>query len=254
MAIASAEPALSHGYSASYDCGGESALIEQYLPLVKKVVSSVARNLPSQVEVDDLHSVGTMGLIAAVRRYDVTQEKTFEAYAMLRIRGAVLDELRRLDYLPRTARATARQLQGAVHELEQRFGREPTEEEVCDELGVKMSDLKRMRRQSRPVSFMSLDCTRQSEESDVDLHDAIPDESQALGSEEAQQNELIEMLKTKLMMLQDRQRRVLAMIYKEEMRLSEIAEVFGVTEARICQIRNQAIANLRRHMQTVIQE
>jgi len=89
----------------------EPELIEQYLPLVRKVVMALARHLPPQVDMDDLQSVGTMGLIAAVRRYDKDQEKTFEAYAVMRIRGAVLDELRRLDSLPRTARAKARNLQ-----------------------------------------------------------------------------------------------------------------------------------------------
>ncbi len=255
MAISSACPTTTPDLTSAVPVRMEPELVEQYLPLVRKVVMSLAKHLPPQVDVDDLHSVGTMGLIAAVRRYDVQQEKTFEAYAVMRIRGAVLDELRRLDSLPRTARAKARQLQETTQRLEQCLGREPSESEVSDALGMQLGDFRRMKCQVRPLSFLSLD-NRQSvsSEQDADLHEAIADEHQSMGSDECQQTELVSLLRDKIALLPDRQRRVLAMIYFEEMRLSEIADVFGVTEARVCQIRSQAIANLRRQMQAFIQE
>lgn len=255
MAIASTLSPATVDSTTAIEYRGEPELLEHYLPLVRKVVLGLAKHLPPQVDLDDLHSVGTIGLISAVRRYDTAQEKTFEAYATMRIRGAVLDELRRLDSLPRTARAKARQLQETVQTLEQKLGREPTEDEVCEHLDVSPRDLRRMKNQVRPVSFLSLD-NRQpnANEQEADLHEAIADEHQTLGSDDCQQHELIDLLQEKILLLPDRQRRVLAMIYFEEMRLSEIAQVFSVTEARVCQIRSQAIANLRRHMQTFIQE
>jgi RNA polymerase sigma factor FliA len=233
----------------------EPELIELYLPLVRKVVNALARHLPPQVDIDDLHSVGTIGLIAAVRRYDVNQEKTFEAYAVMRIRGAVLDELRRLDSLPRTARAKARTLQETSARLEQTLGREPNDDEVSIALGMNVGELRRMRNQVRPMNFISLDNrVSQGSDQEADLHEAIADENQETGSESCQQSELVDILREKIDTLGIRQRRILAMIYFDNMRLSEIASVFGVTEARVCQIRSQAIANLRKQMQTVIVE
>src|SRR5471032_3487364 len=112
----------------------EKDLIERYLPLVRNVVDRIKLNVPAHVDADDLYSVGITGLIAAVRKFDPEQGTTFAGYASLRIRGAILDELRRMDWCPRRARARARKIKEAINQLEQRLGRAATEEDICKEL------------------------------------------------------------------------------------------------------------------------
>jgi RNA polymerase sigma factor for flagellar operon FliA len=233
----------------------DPVLLETYLPLVKKVVYGMGRHLPSHVDLEDLQSVGIMGLISAVRRYDPSQGNTFEAYALLRIRGAILDELRRLDRMPRTARAKARKLQEVTQVLEQKFGRKPEENEVQSALGLNGREFNRMIRQTQPITFLSLDSPQSTNDGqEVDLHDAIPDENLKPIGNKVSTDELIHVLKDKIELLPERQKQVLALLYHEEMRLCEVASIFKVTEARICQIRNQALHNLRNFMQSVLQE
>jgi RNA polymerase sigma factor for flagellar operon FliA len=221
-------------------------IVESYLPLVKRVVKKIIRNLPSHIDSDDLHSVGVIGLIAATEKYDPVQGHTFEAYATMRVRGAILDELRRLDNMPRTARAKFRQLQKTVGILEQRFGRTPEDEEIREEMGQSTKEFKRMMKQVMPVNFISLDrAYHVSEIKEPDLHEALADDQQIPSWELMQREEMRELMTECLKQLPDRQKKILSMYYFEDMRLGEIAEVFCVTEARICQIHAKAVAALR---------
>lgn len=227
----------------------EDKLVEQYLPIVKSIVNRMMSHLPPHVDFEDLHSIGIMGLVAAIKKYDASQGNTFEAYARMRIRGAILDELRRLDCLPRTARAKARKLQEVIGQLEQKLGRAPRDEEIRAALDMTPKEFRRMMTRVRPVSFISLDGAYHTTDPDAgDLHESIPDESQSLCHEKLQKQELIEMVGKKINQLPERQRKILAMYYFEGMRLAEIAEVFGVTEARICQIQSQALGHLRKYV------
>lgn len=221
--------------------------LESFRPLVKKVVLGMARRLPAHVDREDLLSVGMYGLVSAAQRYDASQGHTFEAYAVLRIRGAVLDELRRLDCLPRSARAKAREVQEATRRLEQKHGRTPTESELQADLGLSKGDFARTMRQTRPVSFFSLDQGNVADDGrKSSLHECFADETQTPGYVDLQREELLEMVADKISVLPERQQKVLALLYFEEMRLAEVASIFGVTEARICQIRTQALNSLRR--------
>ncbi len=138
----------------------EKELIERYLPLVRNVVDRIKLTLPAHIDADDLHSVGITGLIAAVRKYNPDQGNTFAGYAATRIRGAILDELRRMDWCPRRVRARARKLKEAINALEQRLGRAATEEEICTDLGMSRKEYAEWLDESRPVTFIAIDHDR----------------------------------------------------------------------------------------------
>lgn len=224
----------------------EKDLIERHLPLVRNVVDRIKLSLPAHIDADDLYSVGVTGLIAAVRKYDPEKGSTFAGYAAMRIRGAVLDELRRLDWCPRRTRARVRKLKEAIGELEQRLGRPAEEKDICTELGLSASEYARWLEESKPVTFVALDYQGEGEESDSSsLHEFLADENDVTGRENLEQSELLQILAQRMAELPDIPRKILAMYYFEKMRLAEIAAVFGLTESRICQIHSQTIIGLR---------
>ncbi len=224
-------------------------LIERYLPLIRNVVGRIKLNLPSHIDADDLYSVGVTGLIAAVRKYDPEQGSTFPAYASMRIRGAILDELRRMDWCPRRARARARKMKAAINVIEQRLGRVAKEEEIRMDLGLTEKEFAKWMMDARPVTFIAIDQRSESEESaGPSLHELLADENDVTGRERLEQREMIEMMTQRIKELPDIPRKILAMYYFENMRLAEIAVVFGLTESRICQIHSQAILGLRAYL------
>ena len=224
----------------------EDALIERHLPLVRTTEDRMRIYLPASLDMDDLYSVGFTGLASAARKFDPGQGVPFPAFASLHIRGAVHDELRRMDWTPRTIRDKAKKFAESLSALEQRLGRPASEEEVCRELSLKRDDYESLLDEIRPVSFLPLDGEAYSDDADnVALHDLIADDTQTTGRDELQKKETIALVTTQLKKLPDMQKKVLAMYYFEGMRLAEIAQVFGVTEGRISQINTQAVLSLR---------
>lgn len=224
----------------------ENELIERYLPLVRNVVDRIKINLPSHIDADDLYSVGVTGLLAAVRKYDPAQGKTFAAYTMMRIRGAILDELRRLDWCPRRTRARARQLKEAINTVEQKLGREATEEEMSKALGISLKEYMKWVDDTRPVTFTPLDEPSHGPDGEgATLHEILRDENDVTGRENLEKAELLEILVKRMEELPDTPRKILSMYYFENMRMAEIAAIFGLTESRICQIHTQVILGLR---------
>ncbi|MGB8170716.1 MAG: FliA/WhiG family RNA polymerase sigma factor [Chthoniobacteraceae bacterium] len=221
-------------------------LVERHLPLVKHTVDRMRIFLPAVLDLDDLYSVGAAGLIAAARKFDAAQENTFPAFASLHIRGAVYDELRRMDWIPRSARDRAKQVQEKLAILEQRLGRPFTEEEACAELAVSAEEYASLLEEIRPATMMPLDGDCFSDDADqLALHEVIPDESQTPAREALEKKELIALLAEQLHKLPEMPKKVLALYYFENMRLSEIAAAFGLTEGRISQIHTQAVISLR---------
>lgn len=237
------------GASGPFD---EKELIERFLPLVRNVVDRIKLNLPPHVDADDLYSVGVTGLIAAVKKFDPEQGNTFAAYATTRIRGAILDELRRLDWCPRRARAKARKLKDAINEVEQRLGRAASEEEVREHLGLSSKEYAKWLEESKPVCFVNIDASTEHEESDgASLHELIADESEVPVRDRMEKDELMQLVSKRIEELPEVPKKILAMYYFENMRLAEIASVFGLTESRICQIHAQTVLTLRSYIQRV---
>ena len=224
----------------------QKELIERYLPLVRNVVDRIKLNLPAHIDADDLYSVGVTGLIAAVRKYNPEQGSTFPGYATMRIRGAILDELRRMDWCPRRARARARKMKEAINVLEQRLGRVATEDEIREDLGLSEKEFAKWMEDARPATFIAIDQRAATDESEgPSLHDLLPDHNDVTGRDRLEKEEMLQLMAQRIKELPDIPRKILAMYYFENMRLAEIAAVFGLTESRICQIHSQTILGLR---------
>ena len=225
----------------------ESSIVEQYLPLVKTVVGRLAMTLPSHVSMEDLYSAGLVGLLNAVRRFNPKGGSTFESYARVRIRGAVFDELRRLDWVPRSVHDKAKKVERTMHDLAQRKGCLPTDGEMADALGISVSEYEELLDSIRPASYVCLDSAKSTAESENGggSHELVADESQINPGDSAARRELASLIEIRLQQLPEMQRKVLALYYFEDLRLREIAEAFGVTESRICQVHAQAILAIK---------
>ena len=228
----------------------ETELVNQYLPLVKTVVGRVQMTLPPHVDAEDLFSSGLMGLLNAIRHYNPKLGSNFESYARVRIRGAIFDELRRMDWVPRSVHRKARKVQLAIQQLEARKRRAPTAAELAVELKLSLSEFHQLLDEIRPATFVCLDAAIGPDgEDSPSQYEALADPSQVNPLDDAARHETAEQLLDLLDQLPPAQKKVLALYYYEDMRLRELAEVFGLTESRICQIHSQAILALKAQMQ-----
>lgn len=221
-------------------------LIVHYLYLVKYVVGRVGATFPAHVQLDDLYSSGVEGLIRAIERYDVTKKAKFESYASLVIRGAIIDELRRLDWIPRSIHLKSNRLVSAQEELQLQMGRDPTEEELAQHLGITEEELDEMTALVKPVVLLSLNAENPhlGEES-TSLSERIADEKVKTGIEVAEENESLSILERAITHLSQQEKKVLTLYYYEEMMLKDIGKKLGVSESRISQIHTQALSKLR---------
>lgn len=236
---------------ASGQDGPDWSLIERYLPLVKAIVSRMRIYFPPNAELDDLYSVGVSGLITAIRRCDPDKSESFGAYAALRIRGAILDELRKLDLMPRGDRLQAKRLRVVVTELEQKLQRPASEDEIAEAMGISRQQYMALLDQIRPISFISLDSSATSDSPGSEgnaVHEVVSDDTLPDARDRAEKHEMVALLRERIKVLPDIPRKVLMMYYYEGMRLAEIATVFGLTESRICQIHAQAVISLRTYL------
>lgn len=232
----------------------QAELFETYMPLVRSIVARIKINLPPHIDEQDLHSVGITGLIAALKKYDPAQKKSFGSYAAMRIRGSILDELRRMDWMPRNARTNFKKLRATIEEVEQRLGRPASEEEIRAELGIGRKEYDQLMAETRPISFLPLDNASAGGDDGegADLYEVIPDDNVVPVTSKMEKDEVTRLVAERINQLAETPRKVLAMYYFQDMRLAEIAEVFGLTESRICQIHSQAIISLRSYITNVM--
>jgi RNA polymerase sigma factor FliA len=224
-------------------------LLRTHLPLVRSIVERMKRKLPTNLETEDLYSVGVTGLVAAARNYRHSQERTFAAYAAIRISGAILDELRKTDCLSRASRSKARRLSSAMSKLEQEHGGNISQDSLCAEMQMTADQLIGLLREVRRVTFISMDDT--GEESRLEnhsMHDIIPDDSCDPPLEVLVRKEALSLLTQRMAELPDMPKKVLAMYYYENMRICDIAACFKLSESRICQIHTQTIGLLRNYL------
>lgn len=230
-------------------------LIMEYAPLIKFIAQKIAVRLPANIELDDLISSGVIGLMDAIEKYDPTRDNKFKTYAEFRIRGSILDELRAQDWVPRSVRDKSKMLDRALIELEAQLGRNATDEEIADRLGVSMDEFHDLLNQVKPVSLLSIDDSATF--SNVDKKSILNLlESCKLSNPFNQLNikSVKDIVATAIEDLPERQRLVLSLYYYEDLNLKEIGRVLRVTESRVSQLHAQAIARLRAKLTQYFEE
>jgi RNA polymerase sigma factor for flagellar operon FliA len=220
-------------------------IISEYLPYVNRIVNRIATHLPPTVETDDLVNVGIIGLIQAIERYDPQRDHKFMTYAVFRIKGAVLSELRSRDFLGRTTRKKIRNLEKAYLKLEQKLGREVEDAEVAQEMGLELDQFYQVKRMSS-ISFVSFEeigySTKEDKEQFLssifggDGHDALSMTTI---------KEIKNTLARHIEQLPEKEKLVISMYYSDEMTMKEIGAVLDITESRVSQIHSQAVIRLR---------
>jgi RNA polymerase sigma factor for flagellar operon FliA len=230
---------------AAGDVDARDALLREHLSLVHHVARQLARGLAAEADVDELASAGTMGLMSALSAFDASRGLAFSTFAVPRIRGAILDELRRQDHVPRSVRRKTRSISTARETLTRSLGRSPEMNEVAQQLGLDGPTLWRWLADVEGAVHVPLD------RGAADRDSTMPSPAEFLGSDEERADERlareedVAMLREALLELKDQERTVLSLYYFEELKAREIAEVLGVSESRISQIRSRALCQLR---------
>lgn len=213
-------------------------LVVHYASLVKFVAGRLAAGLPRSVDTGDLVSAGVFGLMNAIDRYDPDNGAKFETYAIPRIRGAILDSLRALDWVPRTVRSRSRSVQDAISNLEHTLGRTPTDEEIAAELGIETAELEQWLADIAAGSVGPLDHVAMDSAKSDDSHESQPGHAM-------EQMELRDAMRSEIGRLPEREQAVLILYYEDGLTLAEIGEALGVTESRVSQIHTKAVLQLR---------
>jgi RNA polymerase sigma factor FliA len=239
-------------YKATNDERSRERLVVAYSPLVKYVAGRMGSGLPGHVEEADLISYGLGGLISAIERFDLSREIKFETYAITRIRGAIIDELRNLDWVPRSVRARAREIERVNMKLEARLQRAPTDEEMATELEVSVDEFQESLLQISNSTIVALDelwNVQDATGDQVSLLDTLADRDAPDPQQLVDQSELRDRIADAIAALPEREKLVVALYYYENLTLREIGEVLGVTESRVSQLHTKAVLRLRSKLQ-----
>jgi RNA polymerase sigma factor FliA len=220
--------------------------LKRYLPLVRYVVERVASGLPQYVDHEDLHSAGVLGLLNAYDKFDTGKGTKFETYAVWRIKGAVLDQLRSLDWASRSTRRLGREADACARALDQKLGRSATDREVAQAMGLPVADYHRLMDRIRGSVLLSLDETRENEEGDaLGLAEILEDPTAPDALAGLEEEETKDLLRATLNRLPEQERLGGALYYYEQMTLREIGEAMGISESRVSQVHTRAVERLR---------
>lgn len=218
-----------------------------YLPLVKYIAGRIAIGLPKSVELDDLINAGVVGLIESYNNFDPRKGVKFESYASMRIRGAILDELRAVDWAPRSTRAKSREMERAISSLENRLGRSPTDQEIAENLDISLDDLFKLLDDLSSTTLLSLDELTYGSDDDkpVPLVDTLKSQERTDALSDLEREEMRNLLVDSIEYLSEQERLVVALYYYEELTLKEIGQVMELSESRVSQIHTKAVLSLR---------
>lgn len=235
-------------YTATGNINKDEFVVE-FTPLVKRIAYHMMTKLPASVQVDDLIQAGMIGLLDAIKRYEGSYGRQFESYASQRIRGAILDELREADWLPRSMRKKMRDVETSIRKLEQDLGYSPSEQELADNLEISLDEYHKILQSARGAQLIYYEDFQKDDEDpflDRFCVDSGGDPLEALLDEN-----LRALLIKAIDNLPPREKQVMGMHYEQEMNLREIGEVMGVSESRVCQLHTQAISRLRSRMRSI---
>ncbi len=221
-------------------------IILEYAPLVRVVAGRLSMYLGYNVEYDDLVGYGIFGLIDAIDKFDAAKDVKFETYASLRIRGSILDQIRKMDWIPRTVRQKQKKLDEAIKRVEMRTGKNASDEDIAKEIGISDAELTNWQSQLKITNIVSLN--EYVEQGSEPVMDAKHNTHFAQPEEQIQENELKEVLKSTLELLTEKERKVIELYYYEELTLKEISKVLDVSESRVSQLHTKALMKMRKKM------
>jgi len=217
--------------------------LKEFAPLVKRIAHFMMLKLPNSVQVDDLIQAGMIGLLDAAGRYDELRGAQFETYASQRIRGAMLDELRGADWLPRSMRSDMRRIEQAISRTQQRVGRSPAESEIAAELGIGLQEYQQLLQESRGAQLVYYEDFHNAD--NEDFFERFETDGKSNPLEVLKDGRFRDALIKAIENLPEREKMLMGMHYEQDMNLREIGEVLGVGESRVCQLHSQAVARLR---------
>lgn len=233
-------------YKCKIDAKTKDEIIIEYAPLIKFIAQKIASRLPPNIELDDLISCGVIGLMDAIDKFDPTRDNKFKTYAEFRIRGAILDELRAQDWVPRSIREKAKLVERAYTKLEAKLGRPATDEEMCEELEVTKEEFYDLLNKSKSVSLLNIDDSTTFNKGDKKLIAGLTEENKSTNPFAVVSNKHIrDKIKEGIKALPEKQRLVLSLYYYEDLNLKEIGQVLSVTESRVSQLHTQGVIKLR---------
>jgi len=235
-------------YKLNGDMQAKEDLVRECLPLVKSMARRMYMYASPSHDVDDLASAGVMGLLDAIEKFNPTKGAAFKTYAGYRIRGAILDEIRALDWVPRSVREKASELEAAYARLEQKLGEPPTEAAVAKEMGIRLSELHAMLADVSCTSMLTLEELCQDKDDETSVRDYIADPNAVDINEKLTYEETRALLAKAIDVLPDQEKKVVTLYYQHELTMKEVGHVLEVSESRVCQIHSSAIIRLRAHV------